>query len=67
MLTLQPEYTSIVLSSGDGDLLDAVEYITQRGKRFELAVFRKRTVSTELQARADQIYWIDDFADEIRR
>jgi len=65
-LTLAPEYETLLLSSGDGDLLDAVEHLSQENKRFELAVF-KSGVSTELQARADAIYWIDDFAEDVAR
>ncbi len=65
-LTLSTEYDSLILSSGDGDLLDAVEYLSQRGKNLELVVF-KTGVSTELQSRADRIYWIDDFKEMVRR
>lgn len=64
-----PSYDTLVLSSGDGDFLDAVEHLTEnREKRFELLAFRgnaRSGVSTELQARADKIYWINDFADEV--
>jgi uncharacterized LabA/DUF88 family protein len=59
-------YDTLLLSSGDADLLDAVELLTEAGKRFELVVFRVG-VSTELQARADNILWIDDFAAEVQR
>jgi uncharacterized LabA/DUF88 family protein len=65
-LTLINEYDTLILSSGDGDLLDAVEYLSQHGKQLELLVF-KAGVSTDLQARADRIYWIDDFKDDVRR
>jgi uncharacterized LabA/DUF88 family protein len=65
-LTHQENYDTLVLSSGDGDLLDAVEYLTERGKHLELLVF-KAGVSTDLQARADTIRWIDDFADQVAR
>ncbi len=58
------KYETLVLSSGDGDLLDAVEYLSEKGKRIELLVFRYG-VSTDLQSRADRIYWIDDFADAV--
>src|SRR5690606_19858287 len=54
MLSLVEQYDTLLLSSGDGDLLEAVDYITQLGKRFELVVF-DHGVSTELQARADHI------------
>lgn len=59
-------YDTLLLSSGDGDLLDAVEFLSEGGKRIELAVFTEG-VSTDLQARADAVYWINDFAEEIRR
>jgi uncharacterized LabA/DUF88 family protein len=59
-------YETLLLSSGDGDLLDAVEFLSEHGKRIELAVFNEG-VSTDLQARADQIHWINDFTNEVRR
>jgi uncharacterized LabA/DUF88 family protein len=59
-------YDSLLLSSGDGDLLDAVEHICQNGKQFELVVFRNG-VSPDLQGRSDRIYWIDDFSGDVRR
>lgn len=65
-LAHRDHYDTLVLSSGDGDLIDAVEFLSERGKRLELLVF-KEAVSTELQARADTIHWIDDFADDVRR
>ena len=65
-LTLADQYDTLVLSSGDGDFLDAVEHLCQHGKRLELVVF-KHGVSTNLQARADRIYWIDDFKEEVRK
>jgi len=65
-LTHVSRYDTLLLSSGDRDLLDAVEYLSEHGKRIELVVFRTG-VSTELQSRADRIYWIDEFADEVRR
>ena len=56
----------MILSSGDGDLLDAVKYLSERGKRIVLVVFQYG-VSTELQSRADDVVWIDDFAQDITR
>jgi len=60
------KYDALLLSSGDGDLLDAVEFLSELGKRIELLVF-KYGVSTDLQSRTDEILWIDDFAEEVRR
>jgi len=65
-LTHIDNYDTLILSSGDSDLLDAVDYVTEKNKRFELVVF-KNGVSTDLQCRADRIYWIDDFAQEVAR
>lgn len=65
-LTLTDQYQTLMLSSGDSDFADMVEYLSQHGKRIELAVFRQG-VASELQARADQIHWIDSFADEVRK
>ena len=59
-------YETLLLSSGDGDLLDTVEFLSENGKRIELAVFNEG-VATELQSRADDVHWLNDFADEIRR
>jgi len=59
-------YDTLLLSSGDGDLLDAIEFLSEQGKRIELAVFTEG-VSTDLQARADRVFWIDDFAAEVAR
>lgn len=60
------KYDALLLSSGDGDLLNAVEFLSEFGKRIELLVFRNG-VSTDLQSRADEIVWIDEFAEDIRR
>ena len=65
-LTHRDRYDALVLSSGDSDLLDAVEFLSEQGKRIELAVFTE-DVSTDLQARADQIYWINEFEQEVSR
>jgi uncharacterized LabA/DUF88 family protein len=65
-LTHRDRYETLLLSSGDGDLMDAVEFLSEQGKRIELAVFGDG-VSTDLQARADRIYWINDFADDVCR
>ena len=66
VLTHIEKYDALLLSSGDGDLLDAVEFLSELGKNVELAVFHSG-VSTDLQSRADKIFWIDDFTDDVRR
>jgi len=57
-------YDTLVLSSGDGDLLDAVEHLTEGGTGLELAVF-STGVSTDLQARADRVLCIDDHLEAV--
>ncbi len=60
------KYDTLILSSGDGDLLDTVEFLSESGKRIVLAVFRSG-VSTDIQPRADEVLWIDDFAQDVSR
>lgn len=60
----QRNYDTLLLSSGDSDLLDAIEHLSEQGKRIELVVFREG-VSSELQCRADYIHWINDFAADV--
>lgn len=64
-LTLVDQYDTLILSAGDGDLVDAVEFLSRKGKRLELLTYRIG-VSTDLQCRADKIHWIDDFKNEVR-
>lgn len=65
-LVHQDKYDTLILSSGDGDLLDPVEHLSKSGKRIILAVF-DYGVSGLLRDKANQIIWLDDFAEEIRR
>ena len=65
-LTHRDKYDTLLLSSGDGDLLDAIEFLSELGKQIELAVFHSG-VSTDLQSRADEIFWIDDYTEDIKR
>lgn len=57
-------YDTLLLSSGDSDLLDVVEHLSELGKTIELVVFRDG-VASELQCRADRIHWINDFWEEV--
>lgn len=66
MLTHIDAYDILILSSGDSDLLDAIEHITENKKRFHLLVFRNG-VSTDLQCRTEKIIWIDDIAHLVGR
>lgn len=63
-LIYQHQYDTLLLSSGDSDLLDVVEHLSEQGKTIELVVFRDG-VASELQCRADRIHWINDFWEEV--
>ena len=65
-LKLHQDYDTLLLSSGDGDLLDAVEFLRECDKQIELVVFRSG-VSRELQSQAHLVHWLDDFKDDIRK
>lgn len=63
----QDNYDTVILSSGDGDYLDAVRHIKEyMNKRLELCVF-ELGVSPDLQAYADRLWWINDFHEDIAR
>lgn len=63
-LMYKEQYDTLILSSGDLDLLDVVEHLSEQGKSIELVVFRDG-VASELQCRADRIHWINDFSAEV--
>ena len=65
-LTHLDNYDSLLLSSGDSDLLPAIEFLSERGKRILLVVFQEG-VSTKLQSRADEILWVDEFSEEVKK
>lgn len=63
----QDEYENLILSSGDGDLKDALAHARNScGKRIELCVFRWG-ISPDLLNLADTIHWIDDFAPRVQK
>jgi uncharacterized LabA/DUF88 family protein len=63
----QGEYDNLILSSGDGDLKDALTHASQKlGKRIELCVFRWG-ISPDLLNLAHAIHWIDDFAKDVEK
>lgn len=61
------DYDILLLSSGDGDLLDAVEYVIGVAKKQLQLLGFKNGLSTDLQCRASKIHWIDDFKHEVNR
>lgn len=66
-LAHQKNYDTLILSSGDGDLEDAIVHVKEYlNKRIELCVF-KYGVSPDLQSYADKVYWINDFFQDISK
>lgn len=63
----QDRYDNLILSSGDGDLKDAIAHAAKVcRKRIELCVFRWG-ISQDLLGLADAVHWIDDFAIEVEK
>jgi uncharacterized LabA/DUF88 family protein len=59
-LAVQKKYDRVILSTGDGDFEDAVEYVkSEFGKEIWIAGF-DGSVSADLQSYADHIIWIGD-------
>ncbi|KPJ73697.1 hypothetical protein AMJ48_00685 [Parcubacteria bacterium DG_74_1] len=52
-IRIAPDVDAIVLASGDGDFLQLVEYLKNRGKRIEIIAFG-RSASTKLKEAADE-------------
>ncbi len=65
-LAAQDRYDQLVLTAGDGDFANAVEYIKQMGKSFCLAGF-KDSASPDLQCFADSMMWLDDLWENVRK
>ncbi len=65
-LSAQNRFDQLILTAGDGDLADAVEYVKQVGKQISLAGF-KDSVSPDLQCYADRMIWLDEMWERIRK
>jgi nijmegen breakage syndrome protein 1 len=58
-MAVQDQYDRLILSAGDGDFEDAIEYIRQLHKEFWITGFN-RTVSADLQSYAHRVIWLDE-------
>ena len=64
-LAVQNVYDRLILTAGDGDFEDAIDYIkTDLKKEFWLNGMQD-SLSTDLQSYADQVLWMDDILPEI--
>ncbi len=60
-------YDRLILCAGDGDFEDAISYVkSELHKEIWIAGF-SGSVSADLQSYADEVIWLDDWWDEIRR
>ncbi len=57
-IRISPTIDTIVLASGDGDFLQLIEYLKNRGKRVEVIAFG-RSSSSKLKKEADEFVDID--------
>ena len=57
-IRISPTIDTIVLASGDGDFLQLIEYLKNRGKRVEVIAFGRST-SSVLKKEADEFIDID--------
>jgi uncharacterized LabA/DUF88 family protein len=66
-MAVQNRYDTLLLSAGDGDFEDAVQFIREElNKSFWLAGFNG-TISPDLQSYADRVIWLDDMVDQFRK
>ncbi|ENT5106599.1 NYN domain-containing protein [Pseudomonas aeruginosa] len=66
-LAVQNVYNRLILTAGDGDLEDAIDYIkTDLKKEFWLNG-GQNSLSTDLQSYADRVLWLDDMYPDIDR
>jgi nijmegen breakage syndrome protein 1 len=66
-LATQGKYDRLVLSAGDGDFEDAIDYVkSDLGKEVVICGF-KFTVSPDLQSYADRVVWLDEIWDEVKK
>jgi nijmegen breakage syndrome protein 1 len=65
-LASQNQYDRLVLSAGDGDFEDAIDYIkSELHKEVWIAGFNK-SVSADLQSYASKVVWLDQIWDKIK-
>ena len=66
-LATQNVYDRLILSAGDGDFEDAIAYVKEElHKEFWLSGFED-SVSADLQSYANEVIWLDQFREDIRK
>ena len=66
-LASQGQYERIILTAGDGDFEDSIQYVkSELHKEIWICGF-DGSVSVDLQSYADRVIWLDDSWDKIKR
>ncbi|MDR2768262.1 MAG: NYN domain-containing protein [Treponema sp.] len=66
-LACQNQYNRLILSAGDGDFEDAIDYVkSDLHKEIWIAAF-DGSVSLDLQSYADRVLWLNDYWEEIKK
>ncbi|GMV80535.1 MAG: hypothetical protein AMXMBFR7_17190 [Planctomycetota bacterium] len=66
-LAAQDKYDRVLLSSGDGDLMDAVSYVKDDLKKEVYVAGFERSVSSDLQSVANRCVWLNPHWDEFKK
>ena len=66
-LAVQGLYDRLVLSAGDGDFEDAIDYVKSELHKEVVICGFKDTVSADLQSYANEVVWLDDLWQQIKK
>lgn len=66
-LAIKNKYDRLFLSTGDGDFEDAVAYVKDELNKEICLVGYKERISPDLQSYADEVIWLDDLWDNIKK
>lgn len=66
-LAMQNKYERLILTAGDGDFEDAINYVkSEKDKEIWLTGFNV-SLSSDLQSYADKVIWLNDLWDKIKK
>jgi len=65
-LKFHQKYDTLILSTGDGDFEDTLKYLKEDLDKNIIIVSFRHGLSSDLQQYADKVFYIDEFADEVR-
>lgn len=65
-LKYHPKYETLILSTGDGDFLDAIKYLKEELEKRIMLVGFNGSISPDILPYADEKWFIDEFIDEVK-